>query len=59
MFQSEFGGGISQLQLATKSQKILQKQVEQLQYKKDILLEELEMTGAINQSRVKPDRKKY
>ncbi len=49
-FQTEFGGVVSQLQLATESQKSLQKQVEQLQYEKDILLEELETTGAINQS---------
>ncbi len=49
-FQTELGGLVSQLQLATESQKLLQKQVEQLQYEKDILLEELETTGAINQS---------
>ena len=49
-FQTEFGDVVSQLQLANESQKMLQKQVEQLQYERDILLEELETTGAINQS---------
>ncbi len=41
---------MAQLQGAQEAQKSLQKQVEVLQYERDILLEELERAGSINES---------